>query len=157
MLQYSIVIIRTLHSTISRSYPGNFLTSTVKARVTELGIKRQPRYLPFRCSRAGTKLVRKIAIMASNRGSHIIVSNQTRVCDGNLLRITSNHFTETVHNRLRISHINARSVSKKASDLQAEIMDKNIDICTLTETWIKPDDDWTCKEVTPPGYDYFNN
>ena len=83
--------------------------------------------------------------------------NQTGVCDGNLLRITSNHLTETVHNQLRISHINTRSVSKKASDLQAEIMDKDIDICTLTETWIKPDDNWTCKEVTPPGYNYFNH
>ena len=36
-------------------------------------------------------------------------------------------------------------------------MDKDIDICALTQTWIKPDDDWTCKEVTPPGYDNFNH
>ena len=157
MLQYSIAILRTLHSTISRSYPGNFLTSTVKSRAIELGIKRQPRYLPFRCSRAGIRLVRQIASIASNRESHISASNQTGVCDRNLLRITTNHLTETVHNQLRISHINTRSVSKKASDLQAEIMDKDIDICTLTETWIKPDDDWTCREVTPPGYDYFNH
>ena len=157
MLHYSTAILQTLHSTISRSHPGNFLTSTVKSRTIELGIKRQPRYLPFRHSRAGIKLVRQIALKASNRESPISVSNQTGVCDRNLLRITSNHLTETVHNQLRISHINTRSVSKKASDLQAEIMDKDIDICTLTETWIKPDDDWTCKEVTPPGYDYFNH
>ena len=85
------------------------------------------------------------------------MSNRTGVCDGNLITITSNHLTETVHNQLRISHINTRSVSKKASDLQKEIMDKDIDICALTETWIKPDDDWTCKEVTPPGYHYFNH
>ena len=68
-----------------------FLTSTVKSRAIELGIKRQPRYLPFRHSRAGIKLVRQIASIASNRESHISASNQTRVCDGNLLRITSNH------------------------------------------------------------------
>ena len=36
-------------------------------------------------------------------------------------------------------------------------MDNDIDICALTETWIKPEDDWTCKEVTPPGYHYFND
>ena len=157
MLQYSTTILRTLCSTISGSYSGNFLTSIVKSRAIELGIKRQPRYLPFRRSRAGIRLVRRIASIASNRGSHIGASNQTGVCDGNLIRIISNHHSETVQNRLRISHINTRSVSKKANDLQAEIMDNDIDICVLTETWIKPEDDWTCKEVTPPGYHYFNH
>ena len=157
MLQYSTTILPTLCSTISGSYSGNFLTSIVKSRAIELGIKRQPRYLPFRCSRPGIRLVRRIASIVSNRASHIGASNRTGVCDGNLIRIISNHHSETVQNRLRISHINTRSVSKKENDLQAEIMDNDIDICALTEMWIKPEDDWTCKEVTPPGYHYFNH
>ena len=33
-----------------------------------------------------------------------------------------------------------------------ELNDSNIDICAITETWLKIDDDLTMKMVPPPNY-----
>jgi len=34
------------------------------------------------------------------------------------------------------------------------VVDKNIDILALTETWLKPDDcfDYTVRDISPTGY-----
>ena len=36
--------------------------------------------------------------------------------------------------------------------LHHSICDNNIDICAVSETWIKQDDDHTQMELAPPGY-----
>ena len=54
---------------------------------------------------------------------------------------------------VNISHVNACSIINKVSQFQLEICDRNIDICAITETWIKQDDiDAVIKEVPPQGY-----
>ena len=46
------------------------------------------------------------------------------------------------------AHINARSTVNKIQPFQQYIIDKNIDICAITETWIKKDDtDMATKEI----------
>ena len=39
--------------------------------------------------------------------------------------------------------INCRSVINKSTDLQVELVQKKVDICSLMETWIKEDDTTT--------------
>ena len=54
---------------------------------------------------------------------------------------------------MSLAHINARSIVNKIQPFQQYTVDKNIDICAITETWIKKDDiDMVTREIPPPGY-----
>ena len=53
---------------------------------------------------------------------------------------------------LKLSQINARSICNKIPSLHHSICENNIDICAVSETWIKQDDDCTQKELALPGY-----
>ena len=49
---------------------------------------------------------------------------------------------------VNISHVNACSITKKVSQFQLEICNRNTDICAITEMWIKQDGiDAMMKEV----------
>ena len=53
---------------------------------------------------------------------------------------------------LCLVHINARSIKNKIIQFQEYITNVNIDLCAITETWSKPDEDDTAKVVPPLGY-----
>ena len=48
--------------------------------------------------------------------------------------------------------INCRLIINKSTDLQVELVQNKIDICSLTETWIKEDDTTAEFQICPPGY-----
>ena len=51
-----------------------------------------------------------------------------------------------------VHYVNCHSIVNKTADLKAEILDNNIDICALNETWIKQDDNITVLNMCPEGY-----
>ena len=53
---------------------------------------------------------------------------------------------------LNLSHINAQSIVNKTNPYQMELIDSDTDVCAITETWLKTDDDLTMKMVSPPSY-----
>ena len=53
---------------------------------------------------------------------------------------------------ISLSHINARSVCNKSLELQTYIIERSIDLCAITETWLRPDDRVSLADITPPGY-----
>ena len=54
---------------------------------------------------------------------------------------------------LHLAHVNARSIPNKMLQFKEYILDKDVDICAITETWLKQDpNDDTIKEVPPTGY-----
>ena len=58
---------------------------------------------------------------------------------------------------MSLAHINARSIVNKIQPIQY-IVDKNTDICAVTETWIKKDDtDMVTREIPPPGYNILSH
>ena len=59
---------------------------------------------------------------------------------------------------ISLAHINATSIVNKIQPFQQYIIDKNIDTCAITETWIKKDDiDMITKEIPPPGYNILSH
>ena len=50
-------------------------------------------------------------------------------------------------NALTISHVNVRSIWNKILHFQQVVLEENIDICAITETWIKQDDESAIKDV----------
>ena len=68
----------------------------------------------------------------------------------NLLSIQPN---KERHTYLSLAHVNAQSIRNKIGSFQHYLQDEKIDLCVVTETWVKPDDIIHPKEITPPGYD----
>ena len=40
-----------------------------------------------------------------------------------------------------IAHVNVRLISNKAPQVQLEIGTQGVDVCAITETWLKPDEE----------------
>ena len=53
---------------------------------------------------------------------------------------------------LHCALINCRSVVNKTQDIQLELVLNNLDLCILTETWIREDDTTTPGRLSPSGY-----
>ena len=57
------------------------------------------------------------------------------------------------HTYLPLAHVNAQSIENKIGPFQHYLQDEGINLCAVTETWLKPDDMLLPREITPPGYD----
>ena len=54
---------------------------------------------------------------------------------------------------LSLSLVNARLVVNKVESLHQHLLERELDMCAITETWIKSSDDKNVtKEIPPPGY-----
>ena len=56
------------------------------------------------------------------------------------------------HDTLSGALINCGSVTNETQEIQVELMTNNLDVCVLTETWIKEDDNVTPVRLCPNGY-----
>ena len=56
------------------------------------------------------------------------------------------------HDTISGALINCRSVTNKTQEIQVELTNNNLDVCVLTETWIKEDDNITPARLCPNGY-----
>ena len=57
---------------------------------------------------------------------------------------------------LCLPYINARSIKNKIPQFQEYVTNANIDLCAITETWLKPDGDDIAKVVPPQGYTFLS-
>ena len=59
---------------------------------------------------------------------------------------------------LSLSLVNARSVVNKVESLQQHILERELDMCAITKTWIKSSDGKNVmKEIPPPGYSIYSH
>ena len=61
------------------------------------------------------------------------------------------------HPKLTMAHVNARSARNKSQSLRDQIVDYDLDLFFVTETWLidgNADDDATVKSIKPPSYEY---
>ena len=72
----------------------------------------------------------------------------------NLVSIKRHPLNSSSANSLNFCLLNARSIINKTLQIKDFVVDKNIDILALTETWLKPDDcsDYTVRDISPTGY-----
>ena len=72
----------------------------------------------------------------------------------NLVSIKRHPLNSSSANSLNFCLLNARSIINKTLQIKDFVVDKNIDILALTETWLKPDDrsDYTIRDISPTGY-----
>ena len=59
--------------------------------------------------------------------------------------------------KTNIGLINAQSVRNKTDILHEYILEQNLDLCCFVETWLKENDDWLIKQLTPNGFDILHH
>ena len=119
-------------------------------RIISLGIQKRPTKHQYRRSKSGQNLFHCIAIISTRlKDTPTNIQNQTPRQE-NL--IYPNLQTWKLQGTISLSHINGRSVCNKSLELQTYIIERSIDLCAITETWLRPDDWVSLADITPPGY-----
>ena len=104
----------------------------------------------YRRSRSGQNLFYRIATISRRlKDTPTCIQKQTSRQE-NL--IYPNLQTWKPKGIISLSHINARSVCNKSLELQTYITWRSIDLCAITETWLRPDDQVSLAAITPSGY-----
>ena len=125
----------------------------MRSWIINLGIRRQPR--PYRRSKGGMNLFHKIHTRISDRHYSSLAAHNSRCPNPSILKPIPKAIDK--HRLLNLSHVNARSFANKIDQFQVEVCDNKVDICTITEIWIRKDDmEAFTKDVPPIGYKIFS-
>ena len=127
----------------------------MRSKIITLGIKKNHQNRPHRGSKGGQNIFYQIHTLLTHTRQQQQVGNlnsPTSVNTANLKTIQLVNNTRSKDWCLKCATVNCRLIINKSTDLKVEISNKNIDLCLLTETWIKEDDMTTPLELCPPGY-----
>ena len=161
METYSSTILKTIGKIAKTvtNYHLFSLNNTIRSKVIALGIRKQRNDRPYRRSRGGRTIFHRISTIVSqlDNWSHLDVcgSKIPRIIDyRNILTVQlKNTMTKSMSvSLIHCALINCRLVINKSTDLQVELVQNKIGICSLTETWIKEDDTRAEFQICPPGY-----
>ena len=131
------------------------LNTSLRSKVTALGIRRNCQENPYRRSRGGQKLFHQIYTLLTNSRHQQHTGNLNSPFTINRANLRIIHLVNAIPwktKNLQCATINCRSIVNKSADLKVEISNNNIDLCTLTETWIREDDNITPLGICPLGY-----
>ena len=131
------------------------LETSMRSKIIALGIRKNCQNRPYRRSKGGRNIFNQIHTLLTNARHQQHAGNLTSplsINKANLKSIQLVNNTTGKSRSLQCATINCRSIINKSADLKDEISNKNINLCALTETWIKEDDMITPLELCPPGY-----
>ena len=121
--------------------------------IINLGIRKQPR--PYKRSKGGMNLFHKIHTRILDRHYSSLTTHNSMCPNPSILKPIPKAMDK--HRLLNLSHVNAHSITNKINQFQVEVCDNKVDICAITETWIKKDSiEAITKEVPPLGYKIFS-
>ena len=146
-----------LKSKSTAFFPLFCLDRATSSWIIALGIRSDPK--PYRRSRGENDHFYMIhAVISSTRAQSTTPTGKTRprtINHSNLCSLPIHQRTQH-HNkapfRCNTALINCQSVKNKTQNIQLEIAENNLGICTLTNTWIKEGDDITPLQLCLLGY-----
>ena len=112
-----------------------YLHPATQAWIIALGIRKQPRqYSGSRAGRSAFGCIHsRITSLEKKSNSNVKWSAVLT----NLLKIQP---TMERHTHLSLAHVNAWSIRNKIGPFQHYLLDEDINLCAVTETWLKPYD-----------------
>ena len=155
LTKYSMEVLRQIRQNALFNYTIFHLNSTIRSHIIPLGIRKQPLLCKYCRTRAGIQLYHKIntkALRWQNCDKKYYVQ-QTEKKSGsistNLIIINS---TSIQFKPVHLTTINTRSICNKINQFQHYLLENRIDVCAVTETWLKEDDEYGLHELPPPGF-----
>ena len=76
--------------------------------------------------------------------------------NSSLIQVTQDGTAEDKpgHGHIKVCTVNTQSIRNKTGDVVEHVLSNKIDICAVTETWLKPADDAIRQECQPVGYSF---
>ena len=149
MMSYLSEALRRIGTRSKTMHDMFYLHSATQSYIIALGIREKLRQ--YRGSRTRRSTVGHIHTRITNHERTKSNFNlKQNVVLSNLLSIQP---SKERHNYLCLAHVNAQSIRNKISSFPHYLQDEKIDICAITESWLKPDDVIHPEEIVPPRYD----
>ena len=105
---------------------------------------------PYRRSRAGQIFSGKYMLLYLQPTS-ILPGGEVNIINIRKIEYIPDKF------KLNLSHINARSLTSKSTDFKQHLIQHDINICAVSETWLKEDiEPETLQEIAPQGYKIYS-
>ena len=127
------------------------LSADCLKNIRQCGINRIP--ATKRGTRAGRNLRSYIPVCVSHRSSESHCGGQVGQNSANLIELCGPK-PDSSKTHLNACLINCQSVCNKAQVIKDYVVDNNLDIAVLTETWLCPSKDNVCGDLTPSGFDF---
>ena len=147
VLKYNGEEIRAIRTTTHLQHPSNPRSNYTMSWIIALGIIRQPVEKPYRRSRAGKSLFKRIHAIISN--NKICRTSKNFGNESNLIHIQP---IPSNQSGLTLSHVNIRSIRNKIPQIQEHIHYRKVDIYAITETWLKAESKEQVHSIAPLGY-----
>ena len=123
--------------------------------IISLGIRKQPLLHKYHWTRAGRQLFYKINTFAFRWHNHDkkYYVQQTEKNYGKVPTILTTIISTSIQSKLmHLATINTRSICNKINQYQHYLLEKSIDVCAVTETWLKENDEYGLREIPPSGF-----
>ena len=153
---YSSWALKTLQAKVIQNHQVSNINFKTRSRIINLGIRRTWRL--YRQSRRGQAILDQIYRITS-KVTDVFTGSWRSQTRGILLEnLKQFNRTAEYQRLLNLSLVNTRSVRNKCDQVQLYLSNYDIDLCIITETWLKPSEEiFNEKELCPPGYDIISN
>ena len=153
--KYSMELLRQIRQNALTDYKNFHLNSTIRSHIISLGIRKQPLLYKYCQTRAGRQLFHKINTIAfkwQNCDKKYYVQQTEKKYGRVLLNLIIINSTSIQSKPMHLATINTRSICNKINQFQHYLLEKSIDVCAVTETWLKEDDEYGLCEIPPLGF-----
>ena len=162
MTTYSSIMLKTIGkiSKAGTNYHLFSINKTIRSKIIALGIRKQMNNEPYRRSRGGGgSFFHRINTIVGQQkdGRHLNIcglKTPRSIAYRNILIVQpiDTKIKSMGESQIHCALINCRSVANKSTELQVELVQNRIDICSLTESWIRDGDTAAETQICPPGY-----
>ena len=150
-MKFDLDLLRDIgHSAkLEENYHMFSLRYELRMKIIDLDIRKKARL--YRGSRAGKRLHHKIVTLSMKLRLHR-PRNRSLVQGNNvIIPSTVNRLCKKTID-YRCATVNCCSIVNKTSDFKVELMEHNLDVCVLTEIWIREGDETTTIQLCPDSY-----
>ena len=103
--------------------------------------------------KAGSRRVKQIPVFTTSRPFRSLTNIDDRF-DGGVRFDNLKSLKQHINDQLNFCSLNTRSIRNKTIDFVDFVLNNNLDIIAISETWLKADDFLTIGDLTPVGYSF---
>ena len=157
-ITYTPKMLRSIkrYVTIAQNYHLAFLDNMTRSGIITLGIRRCWNEKKYQRSRGGVRICRKIKTVVTVVENRCKLAKPARWLDmtSKITILLENKLVrmETKESIIKGALVNCQSVVNKTADFLCDVIENNFTLCTVTETWIRQEEDVTLVQLCPPGF-----
>ena len=142
---YSTNFLKDIRKRARTDYHNFTLPVATRSWIIALCVCKHHASRPYRRSRAGSTLFWKI---------HLHIMHRERMHNSHLGIVSSNlcNIDSSKGNFLNLAKVNAISICNKINSFHQHISEQEVDICAITEIWLRNEDDLATRQIPAEGY-----